>query len=52
MEYLTDRNEPQRRHWALLLTIALHLAVAIGIYLSVEKTQEQPKQPVAAERKA
>ena len=44
MDYLTDRNEPQRRHWAVLLTITIHLAIGLAVYLSYDGAQ-QPAGP-------
>lgn len=41
MDYLTDRNEPQRRHWAVLLTITIHLAIGLAVYLSYDSTHQQ-----------
>ena len=46
MNYLSDRNEPLRRHWALLLTISLHVALGVGLFLSADNASKTDKTAV------
>lgn len=36
MNYTTDRNENSRKHLALTIAVAAHLALGIGLYLAAD----------------
>jgi hypothetical protein len=41
MYNLAEQNERRARHWALLVTIVLHLALGIGLYLAASQPADK-----------